>query len=231
MDRVEKLLNVWNSSLCPKIELAALYSRNPTAHKWKATYRSIVLRELTFWRLTDLLSQATFLGRAGHVLGARILLRSAMETLGILIYLNQKMEAVLEEKEKFDDFSKLTSRLMLGSKDGSTRHESVNILTVLEKCNKKYPGIFDLYKVLSESAHPNYEGVCSGYSYINEQDYETIFENQWKTKYGDRLEDSMLLCLRTFEDEYNDVWSVVFERLEHWIEENDEKLEAEKTGI
>ncbi len=231
MDAVEKILGAWNSSLCPKIELGALYSRNPTAHKWKATYRSIVLRELTFWRITDLLSQVVFLGKAGHVLGARILLRSAMETLGILIYLNKKMEEVLEEKEKFDDFSKLTARLMLGSKDRSTGLESVNILNVLGKCNKKYPGIFDLYKVLSESAHPNYEGVCSGYSYINEKDYETIFENRWKKKYGDGLEDSILLCLRTFEYEYNNVWPELFERLEQWIEKNDEKLEAEKTGI
>jgi len=231
MERVEKVLDAWNSSLCPKIELGALYSRNPTAHKWKATYRSIVLRKLTFWRVTDLLSQTVFLGKAGHILGARILLRSTMETLGILIYLNQKTEAVLEGKEKFDHFSKLTSRLMLGSKDGSTRLESVNILTVLEKCNKKYPGILDLYNALSESAHPNYEGVCSGYSYINEQDYETIFENLWKKKYGNSLEESILLCLYTFEDEYNNVWSELFERLEKWIEENDDMLEAEKTGI
>jgi len=228
MERVEKVLGSWSSSLCEKIELGALYSRSPTAHKWKATYRSIVLRELTFWRLTDLLTQAVFLGKEGHILGARILLRSAMETLGILIYLNQKTEAVIEGKEKFDNFSSLTSRLMLGSKDGSTQLESVNILTVLEKSNKKYPGIFDLYKILSESAHPNYEGVCSGYSYINEKEYETIFENQWKKKYGDSLEESILTCLYTFEEEYNNIWSELFERLEKWIEENDEMLEAEK---
>jgi len=231
MEKIEKVLDGWNSSLCQKIELGALYSRNPTAHKWKATYRSNVLRELTLWRLTDLLSQAVYLGKAGHILGARILLRSAIETLGILIYLNQKTEAILEGKIKFDHFSKLTSRLMLGSKDCSTKLESVNILTVLEKCNKKYPGIFALYKVLSESAHPNYEGVCSGYSYVNEQDYETIFENLWKKKFGNTLEEPILLCLYTFEDEYSNVWLELFERLEKWIEANDDTLEVEKTGI
>ena len=62
-------------------------------------YRSIVLRELIFWRVTDLLNQMTALANAGHVLGVRILLRSTIETLGILIYLNQKTRAVLEGKE------------------------------------------------------------------------------------------------------------------------------------
>ncbi len=104
MKNVAKVLDVWNSSLFEKIELAALISRNPTSHKWKATYRSIVLRELTFWRVTDLLNQMVLLSESDHLLGARILLRSTIETLGILIYLNQKTKAVLEGKETSGNF-------------------------------------------------------------------------------------------------------------------------------
>ena len=231
MKQAEKILNSWSSSLCKKIDIGGLFSRNQIAHKWKATYRSIVLRELTMWRLVDLLNQAVFLGKEGHILGDRILLRSALETIGVLIYLNQKTEAVLEGKEKFSDFSNLTSRLLLGSKDGSTEIDSVNILTILGKCNRKYPGIFELYKIMSESAHPNYEGVSFGYSIIDKKEYVTYFENQWEKKYGDSLEDSILTCLCTYDVEYNNVWPELFERLEQWLTDNDEILENKRTGI
>ncbi len=233
MDDVAKVLEVWNSSLCKKVELGGLISRNPTAHKWKATYRSIVLRELTFWRVTDLLNQMVALSEAGHILGARILLRSTIETLGILIYLNQKTKAVLDGEETFNTFSALTSQLMLGSKNMTTKIEAINVThTILEKwCERKYPGFFALYTDLCESAHPNYEGVCHGYSYVNEKDYETIFKNRWGELYAGTLGGLTLQFMRVFEHEYNDVWPEEFEKLEKWLEDNDDKLESERAGI
>ncbi len=233
MDNVAKVLDVWNSSLCKKIVLDGLISRNPTAHKWKATYRSIVLRELTFWRVTDLLNQLVALSSAEHILGARILLRSTIETLGILIYLNQKTRAVLEGKETFNAFSDITSQLMLGSKNKTTKIEAINVThTILEKwCEKKYPGIFKIYEDLCESAHPNYEGVCFGYSYVNEQDYETVFKNRWAELYGGNLGELTLEFMRVFEEEYTNVWPAEYEKLEKWLVDNDQKLESEKSGI
>lgn len=232
MDKVVKVLEVWNSSLCQKIELGGLYSRNPTAHKWKATYRSIVLRELTFWRVVDLLNQMVALFEASHVLGARILLRSTIETLGILIYLNQKTRAVMDGEETFNKFSDITSQLMLGSKNNTTKHQAINVThTILEKwCETKYPGMFAIYADLCESAHPNYEGACFGYSYVNENDYETIFENRWVELCANRLGELTLGFMRAFEEEYNNVWPSEFDRLEKWLVENDEKLESEKNG-
>jgi len=232
LDNVKKVLKGWNSSLVKKIELSGLILRNPTAHKWKATYRSIVLRELTFWRVVDLLNQMIVLSGMEHVLGARILLRSTIETLGILIYLNQKTRAVLNGEITFYSFSDTTSQLMLGSKNKTTRLDAINVThTILEKwCEKKYPGIFRIYADLCESAHPNYEGVCFGYSYVNEEDYETVFENRWSELYGSNLEELTLTFMRVFEEEYNNVWPVEFEKLEKWLADNDEKLEAEKNG-
>jgi hypothetical protein len=233
MENVAKVVAVWKSSLCEKIELGGLFSRTPIAHKWKATYRSIVIRELTFWRVTDLLNQMVLLFDAGHLLGARILLRSTIETLGILIYLNQKTEAVLDGEETFNSFSKITSQLMLGSKNETTKIDAINVThTILEKwCEKKYPGIFKIYMDLCESAHPNYEGVCRGYSYIDEEEYTTIFKNRWAELYGGNLGELTLEFMRVFEEEYNNVWPRQFEKLEKWLEENDAKLESEKSGI
>ncbi len=231
IEQLDELIAGWRNSLCPHIELAGLISRNCTAHKWKATYRSIVLRELVLWRFTDLIAQAAHLIRAQHILGARILIRSAIETLAILIYLNQRSSAVVSGTASFFDFAEMTSRLMLGSRNQTTRLEAINILSVLEKCEKQYPGIVKVYGELSESAHPNYDGVTAGYSVINEKEYRTEFKNRWAEQSGGSELKLLEICARTFEEEYNEVWPALFDKLERWLVENDATLEEQKDRI
>ena len=139
MDKIKRELENWRRNLCPKVEASALYARNPAAHKWKAPFRSMVLRELLFWRIHDLLTQVVVLAEKNHGIGARILLRSVVETLALLIFLNQKTESLLNGSLDFDSFSSATSRLLLGGRDDITPLEAINIITVLEKCDKKLP--------------------------------------------------------------------------------------------
>jgi len=176
-----------------------------------------MLREAAFWRLTDLLTQSLALHRQGHGLGARILLRSGFETLAILIYLNQLIEQLTEDKLDFHNFSEKTSTLLLGSRDGSTEHTSVNIVTILGKGDKRYPGLEKLYGILSESAHPNYEGMAVGYSAVDHNEYETHFSNRWMSLYGESHLGSMALCMETFQHEYDDVWTFRMDNFEKWI--------------
>lgn len=177
------------------------------------------------------MEQTSALLSQGYILGAVILLRSAFETLSVLIYLNEKTEAVVRGEESFFDYCDTTSRLMLGSKNQSTRHVAINIITVLERCEKKYQGILQLYGDLSESAHPNYDGVCSGFSRIDEKNYTTEFLSRWDEKYRERLPLGIDLCVKVFEQEYNTVWPENFENLEAWLVEKDEWLEANKPSI
>jgi len=228
MNNVEQNLALWKDSLFPSIPVGGLLSRNPVAHKWKAPFRSIMLREAVFWRLHDLLTQSYALHQQGHGLGARILLRSAFESLATLIYLNQLMQQVLDGKLNFHAFSEKTTILLLGSRNNERGPRSINIVTVLEKCDKRYPGLMQLYADLSESAHPSYEGLCMGYSTFNRDEHETTFSNRWMELYGDRHLYSMELCMTTFHHEYNDVWDELFVKLEKWIEANDAQLEATK---
>jgi hypothetical protein len=165
---------------------------------------------------------------AGYGLGARILLRSGFESLATLIHLNQLMQQVLDGKLIFHAFAEKTSVLLLGSRNNEHGPRSLNIVTVLEKCDKRYPGLMALYANLSESAHPSYEGLCMGYSKIDQDEYETNFSNRWMELYGDRHLRAMELCMETFHHEYNDVWVGLMEKLERWIEMNDAELEATK---
>ena len=228
MDGVEQNLANWKESLLSSIPIGGLMSRNPVAYKWKVTFRFWMLREAVFWRLHDLMTQSYALHKQGHAIGARILLRSGFESLAMLIYLNQIMQNVLDGTLNFHAFGETTSVLLLGSRDGSTNHKSKNIVTILQKCDRRYPGTEKLYAHLSESAHPSYEGIVVGYSSINHDEYETHFSNRWRELYGDHHIESMDLCMSIFHHEYNDVWVSLMEELESWIEANDAELESTK---
>lgn len=230
MKKFETILNQWQSTLCKEVALGALYSRNPTVHKWKMPHRCLVLRELVSWRVIDLLNQVLVLQKENGVLGARILLRSAIETLALLIYMNQKIESIVALGQGFHEFSKATSRLLLGSRNKTTSHDSINILTVLDKCEKKYSGIVKIYADLSESAHPNWEGMGLGYSTVEHSNHVTKFENRWSENFGDKQAQIVELIMRMFEVEYNEVWPANFDKLEDWIFRNDESLELTKKG-
>ena len=130
MDSIDKALAEWRKSLCEPVDVGGLLTRNPVEHKWKATFRSLSLREAISWRLQDLLYQSKLLSNADHLLGARILLRSALETLAVLIYLNQLMRKVVSGDLDFHTFSDKTTILLLGSRDESTHYQSINIVTM-----------------------------------------------------------------------------------------------------
>lgn len=230
MNNIEQNLANWNDSLLPSIPVPDLLLRNSVAYKWKSTFRCWMLREAAFWRMLDLLNQSYVLHKQGHGLGARILLRSSFETLATLIRLNQFIQQVLDGKLDFQIFSEKTNILLHGSRNNTTSKKSVNIVTVLEKCDKRYPGLMALYADLSESAHPNYEGLSRGYSTFDRTKYELIFSNRWMELYGHNHLDRMDLCMETFHYEYENVWSDLIVKLENWIEKNDANLEATKNG-
>ena len=224
MTDIEIILRRWKESLPESVNIGGMLARNPTAHKWKATYRSLVLRETVFWRTFDLLTQAHLLYEAKHILGSRILIRSALESVATLIYLNQLTAQVLEGTLPFQSFEGKTSRLLLGSKDGSTKHSSIHIIKVLEQCEKKYEGLTQVYATLSECAHPNYEGVCFGYSDVDQERHETHFSNKWEAMWSDRHESLVKLVSLVFETEYNHVWARQLEALELWLTNHEAKL-------
>lgn len=227
-ETVEEAIARLKASLLPSFDIGGLFSRNNVAHKWKATYRSLLLREAVFWRLEDLLQQSYALHRQGHALGALILLRSALETLSTLIYLNQLTGSVLDGSLNFHEYGKKTVVLLLGSRNEMTTYKAINIQTVLEKCSKRYDFIEKFYADLSECAHPNHEGLIMGYSRPNKENFIENFANQWAGMYSKTHEERMSVVIMMFEHEYNEVWTRQFSALEQWLVDNDVELEATK---
>lgn len=228
MNDVAGILKHLRDNLCLSIEVGGLLSRNATAHKWKAPWRSLMLREAVAWRTIDLLSQSLTLQASDGILGARILLRSAYETLALLVYLNQAMRSVVAGDLDFHRFSETTTKLVLGSRDKSTPYDSINILTILSKADKRYPGLESSYIALSESAHPNYEGMVRGYSTADQTSHVTTFSSRWSEQYGKYHPAHISACISVFCSEYDDEWPDAFTALESWIEANDIALETSK---
>ena len=225
MDQIDETLEKWRKSLCKSVDVGGLISRNPIAHKWKAPFRSLSLREASSWRLQDLLYQSKLLSNSNQLLGARILLRSAFETLAVLIHLNQLMRKVVSGEMDFHTFSDKTTLLLLGSRDKSTPYKSQSIVAILQKCDRKYPGLFEIYESLCESVHPNYEGLSSVYSKIDHENHVTHYSNRWADLFSESQNHGVALCIKTFFHEYNEEWVEAMANLENWIVENDDKLE------
>lgn len=228
MDDISTTLSTWKSSLCREVDLGGLVSRNATAHKWKAPWRALLLRECVAWRVQDLLEQSLALHRSAQALGARILLRSAFETVATLILLNQRIRLVIAGELGFHDFSNQTTQLLLGSRDKTTPFKSINITTVMEHADHRFPGLMNWYAALSESAHPNYEGILLGYSQADQLSQVTAFMNRWDKLYSKTHPDGIRACMVVFESEYSHEWPSAFESLEQWIETNDAILESTK---
>ena len=178
----------------------------------------------------DLGQQTLLLAEHNHILGARILLRSAIETLGLLIYLNKQTQAVLSGAISFFAFDEITKQLLMGSKNGATPLIAVNILTVLGQAEKAHPGLVSMHQHLSESAHPNYDGILYGYSSTDPDKYETHFVNNWLKFFGREQEPATEFVFAVFEHEYNHIWLQQMTELEDWLRAHDASLEAQRNG-
>lgn len=228
MTDIEKTLQNYHGSLCNKIDLTSLCARSHIAHKWKLTFRLIVLREGLSYRVVDILEQAYLLGHTNKIVGARILTRSALESVCLLIYMNQSMQLVVENKMSFNDFEDITTRLLFGAQNIKKMPPPINVKTLIEKSDSKYIGIKKIYDALCETAHPNYNGVCGGYIKLNAKEIEADFGIFWEERYGSQHESAIRLCIEIFEEEYNKQWVIWFEALEQWLEKNDRRLERQR---
>lgn len=228
-ETVESALARLKASRLTSFDIGGLFARNKVAHKWKATFRSLLLREAVLWRLEDLLQQSYALHKMGHALGALILLRSALETLATLIYLNQLTANVINGSLDFRTFGEKTGILLLGCRNKTTDHAALNIQTILQKCVRRYDFIEKFYADLSECAHPNYEGLILGYSRPDHENLIENFANHWANMYSMTHDHKMSTVIMMFEHEYNNVWPKHFSALEEWVVTHDAELEAMKS--
>lgn len=232
MDTLRERLKSWSASLPTEVAAGSMYARCPIAHKWKATFRIVLVRETSLWRMTDLGTSFLHLMDADDILAARIILRSACETASLLAYLNKKTLDVLNSSLSFEGFNEMTKQLLLGGKNDGDYFSPINVMTAIKHFAKDHPEIQSIYDRLSEDTHPNASGMIYAYSESNPEKLETQFLS--KISRADATKnhtiasaDLVFLC---YEQQYNEVRPLRFEALEQWLRDNDEMLEAAQNG-
>lgn len=136
------------------------------------------------------------------------------------------MESIVKTNSGFDEYSKKTENLLLGSRDGQSKHQSINVNTVLDYASKKYPELKRAYAELSETAHPNRDGLSYSYSIVTDKGMNTKFTDNVGRVFKDSQTPLISLLCLIFENEYNDSWINAFDAFEAWIEANDSQLEG-----
>jgi hypothetical protein len=224
---LRRTVGQWRAGLVDNIAVADLYDRCPIAHKWKAPYRCLVVREALLRRMVDLGEAIIALTEGDHALAVRTLTRAALETTALLEYMAQRIDAVVTRDMSWWEFEPLTMRLLMGSRNGGN-FEAVNILTALRAANRRYGALELIHTKLSESVHPNYDGVVYGYSRGIPSDMETRFGNYWQENFGHEQDPALGYVFPAFADAYNNHWIDAMEHLEQWLRDNNEQLERER---
>lgn len=217
MEEIRSRLEIWRESLPESIPALIMDSPDPAMDKSKALFRVLILREAAFWRATDLVTQSYDLNEKRQTLGALILLRSAFEALFVLIYVNDIISDLIMGEINFKSFCEKTSKLLLGARDGSFELESINILTIINKCKNRYPDLSAIYDDLSECAHPNFKGMTFGYSSPNSKDFITHFSSRWHELYDLQYQRLVSIFIIVFEKEYDEVWRSRMSELEAFV--------------
>jgi hypothetical protein len=155
--------------------LAQLESMAPTIidEKYKRMgnqipFRVIVLRDGLIHRGVDLSKCALEMYKNIHMIPAIVLTRSIFESVSLIFFLHQKVEKFLSDRNQ-EELNAFLKRGTLGSKNNDTEYESINVLTAIDKLDKKYRGLREMYDALSEHSHPNWAGTFGSYIRLNEE--------------------------------------------------------------
>lgn len=220
---VVDILDRWRASLPTEIPVADLMSRCPIAYKWKAPFRCIVVREALLRRMLALGDGVVLLTNHEQHIGARILLRAAVEAAALLEYIVQRMDAVVRGHIDWDRFDELTMRLIAGRRDYGEL-ESIQVLNAIRDADKTYPALKEIHDRLSETVHPNYDGVVGSFVRLDREHHVAYLGDFAGERYSRLLVPYAGYTFTVFQNSYNERWLAAIERLEQWLRDNDNRL-------
>ena len=173
-------------------------SRSPTV--------ALCYREAQAWRLEEFTRAACDLLERGDLVASVANTRHAAECCAGVWYLLEQIERAIKDDHDPADLHDQMVRLFVGTKlDEENRPKAINVLTFLQKLDRKIPGFFGTYERLSEVAHPNWAGSAAIFSNHDPKTLITHFgKNLRDTGYVRRLNlRCMVGSLEIFSYAYN----------------------------
>jgi hypothetical protein len=138
----------------------------------KLPFDIVSLREMLFHRASALATPAVSLLEARNVVSGVLLTRALIETVAMLVDLHEKLEDFVKSPD-VDVFHAFLMKSLFANRyeDKGVKHEyfTSNILSSINRLDKKSQGIRQMYDVLSEYAHPNYNGVFGTFGKMDQE--------------------------------------------------------------
>lgn len=187
-----------------KKDIAALKSILPSrvdpariSHISKIPYKVADLRAGLLYRIYSLTDDSFTLFSKNKVLSGTIIARSLIETVSVFYYLCSKMDTCIKDRN-ISVFDEVVMKLILGSRNGITDIDSINILTIISKIDKDLKvdnnsrGFKFCYELMCEYAHPNWKGTEGLYGEINFDQVYTDFGFNLKDEFKKEMPSRIL---------------------------------------
>jgi hypothetical protein len=211
-------LKLIRSSLPNTVDAAALHTRA------KIPFKVLSVREGYIWRIEELGRCACDSLEKGDVIAAMILARSLTETACALWYLRNLVERQVNSGVQ-PDLDDVVMRLLMGHKGQPDFPEAMNVLTFIDKADKRFSGLRDAYDHMSECAHPNFWGGVGAFGQTDYEKKVTQFARSARksTRYQKLVETALLGSLAMTECAYN----VIADMMPRFIDRCEEALNAD----
>lgn len=175
MDKIEKMLESATKQF-RELRLGLAQEVDPKRFSRNSTipYKIALGREALMYRIVDLGEASCLCFRENNIVSGATLCRAFQETIAVLFYVNRKARKAIKDKD-LNHLDESTIRVLLGSKDDSSKPDPVNILTMIDHVEKEVPKFRTIYNKLSEIAHPNWHGTLGIYSLSDNENRKTTF--------------------------------------------------------
>ena len=169
----------------------SMFSRK---YSWRAKHPFKVMSFVNAmtWRMYDMSCAAFTLFKQDKIIPALCLVRACWENMVATYELKELILNCCEKKILDSNADNILMRLLYSNrydKDsiyvGEEFYEQFkefrakNILTLVQKLEKDYPRVKDIYSEMCEFVHPNGDGVCGSYSYLEESTHTVFFGPQF----------------------------------------------------
>lgn len=187
------------ASLPVSIEIAALGVRS------KAPFNLLSAREALIWRTEELARNACDALERDDFAAAAILTRGVTESAALVWRLRELLDARHMQTE--EQLHETLMRILLGTKSWNDFPDPINVLTCLDRMEKRVPGVRHAYDSLSEFAHPNWRGVLGLFSRTDEVEFTTYFGRGLRGLEGNRetVANLLVTSVSLFEYAYNKI--------------------------
>ena len=140
------------------------------------------------WRMYDMSHAALSLMKQEAIIPSLCLIRACWENMVATYELKELVLDCCERQTITEEVDETLMRILYSNRyDKDNRYvegehyerfkdyKAKNILTLVQKLEKGYPQIKDLYSTVCEFVHPNGDGVCGSYSHLDEDTQTVLF--------------------------------------------------------